>query len=218
MNKTDPHLKKFQLDRIALFSDAVFAIAITLLIIEIKIPETPSPFTDEAMAHELLHSLGKFIGLLVSFFVIGRYWLFHHRLFGFVTDYNNKLLWNNLLFLLSIIIMPYSTGFFSEYWQSGLKTPLIFYVCNICFTGLMNYRLLNTVSNPKYHLSKEFQNRELVKFYKTRSSIAPLVFLFCIPVSYLSITAAYFIPFFIPVGTILVSRRYHRKHPELLNH
>ncbi|WP_315818872.1 TMEM175 family protein [Paraflavitalea speifideaquila] len=81
------------------FSDAVFAIAITLLVIEIKVPELEQEhLTEGALLKSLEHLFPKIIGFLISFFLIGNYWMVHHRLFGFVIDYNRKLLWMNLLF------------------------------------------------------------------------------------------------------------------------
>ena len=84
--------KEFQLDRLILFSDAVFAIAITLLVIEIKIPEIDNDVSDKALLHELVHLIPKFVGFIVSFMLIGLYWSVHHRMFGFVTNFNRKLL------------------------------------------------------------------------------------------------------------------------------
>ena len=75
--------KEFQLERLILFSDAVFAIAITLMVIEIKIPEIHrNEVTDELLVNKLGELIPKFIGFLVSFLLIGQYWVVHHRLFG----------------------------------------------------------------------------------------------------------------------------------------
>ena len=85
--------KEFQLERLILFSDAVFAIAITLLVIEIKIPEIPhGEVTDNALLHKLAELIPKFIGFLVSFLLIGQYWIVHHRMFGYVINFSPKLL------------------------------------------------------------------------------------------------------------------------------
>src|SRR5450631_3763022 len=108
--------KEFQLERLILFSDAVFAIAITLLVIELKIPEIPRQWVTETKLVEILANLiPKFVGFLISFFIIGLFWTIHHRMFGYVVNYNPKLLWLNLIFLLFIVIMPFSTSFYSEY-------------------------------------------------------------------------------------------------------
>src|SRR4051794_16269100 len=95
--------KEFQLERMILFSDAVFAIAITLLALEIKVPEIDKHIVSDALLADKLNELiPKFIGFFVSFFVIGIYWVAHHRMFGFVVNYNQRLLWLNLFFLLAV--------------------------------------------------------------------------------------------------------------------
>ena len=74
---------EFQLERLILFSDAVFAIAITLLIIEIKVPELHEKTNHEALV-SMLRLIPKFVGFFIGFFVIATYWAAHHRIFRFV--------------------------------------------------------------------------------------------------------------------------------------
>jgi len=106
------HKREFQLERIILFSDAVFAIAITLLVLEIKVPHVGED-TNNSLINILIGMTPKFIGFFISFLVIGQYWIVHHKLFGFVDDYNGGLLWLNLIFLMSIVLMPFSTALYS---------------------------------------------------------------------------------------------------------
>ena len=84
------------------FSDAVFAIAITLLIIEIKVPEIDGAHANEhAFINSLLSLVPKFFGFIFSFFIIGLYWFIHHKMFGYVINYTNRLIWLNLCFPLT---------------------------------------------------------------------------------------------------------------------
>src|SRR5690348_4972851 len=87
--------KQFQLERMILFSDAVFAIAITLMAIEIKVPETTpgSLIQSDELAHKLLELLPHFIGFIVSFIVVSIFWHTHHRTFGYVIGYDGGLIW-----------------------------------------------------------------------------------------------------------------------------
>jgi uncharacterized membrane protein len=140
MNPLHNELKKeFQLERMILFSDAVFAIAITLLAIELKVPAIIHDVTDHKLTESLTEMIPKFIGFLISFLIIGQYWTTHHRLFGFVVNYNLRLMWLNLFFLLAVVLMPFTSAFYSEYISYLLKTPVILYIGNICFLGFMNY-------------------------------------------------------------------------------
>ncbi len=182
MDHLEKELKKeFQLERMILFTDAVFAIAITLLAIEIKVPEIHSLHAgetiDSAIGTHLLDMTPKFIGFFVSFFVIGQYWTVHHRLFGYLTDYSTKLLWANILYLLGIVLLPFSSAFYSDYAVMGAKLPFGFYLGNIIFLGIMNARLWRIIAEPKNKLSKLDRKTMFVKFYVTRSYMVPSAFL-----------------------------------------
>ena len=138
---------EFQVDRLILFTDAVFAIAITLLAIEIKAPELGPQATEQAAWYGLLHLIPKFIGFLVGFFVIATYWLAHHRLFRFVRHYDERLLWLNIFFLLGIVLMPFTSGYYSEY--STLNVPYIAYSASVILAGLLQLRLQTALRDPR---------------------------------------------------------------------
>ncbi|RWY52435.1 TMEM175 family protein [Mucilaginibacter gilvus] len=208
--------KEFQVERIAFFSDAVFAIAITLLIIEIKVPEVHGErFSSAEIVQGLFALIPKFIGFIVSFFVIALYWVNHHQIFKYVVHYSPKLVWTNLFLLFSIVMMPFSSAFYSDYWLSYSAVPLGFYVVNICLTGFMNTRLWYVVSNPANKLSEGLTNRAFVSYCKARSMIAPFVFLLSFLVSTFSMRIAYWCPGLIFVFMMFLKRYYRKKHPEL---
>ncbi|WEK70418.1 MAG: TMEM175 family protein [Candidatus Chryseobacterium colombiense] len=202
--------EKFQLERIALFSDAVFAIAITLLIIEIKIPEIHhDTISDKELWNVIIQMLPKFIGFFISFFVIGLYWLAHHRIFNYVTGINNKLLWGNLLFLLPIVIMPFSTAFLSEFYDPSLKLPLAVYTVTICMAGFLNFRLWWMIGNVKNNLSQHLDKAHL-RYNMVRSLTIPVIFLCAFLLSFVNARIAYFIPLTTPF-LIFILRKYYEK-------
>lgn len=120
-------------ERVVFFSDAVFAIAITLLVLEIKPPHLQE-LNETALRNGLLHLLPKFSGFIVSFLIIGLMWIEHHRIFRYITDYDAGLLWRNLLFLLSVSFVPFPTALFSEYYWS--QTAFILYTATFAIVGL----------------------------------------------------------------------------------
>ena len=201
--------KEFQLERMILFSDAIFAIAITLLVLEIKVPAFDRhTATDKMLTDTLNEMIPKFVGFLLSFMIIGAYWIIHHRIFGYVVNYNNKLLSLNLILLLGIVLMPFSTAFFSEYLLRFLKTPMLFYIINVAFLGFMNLFLWRYVSNGKNQLSVPVSKKDRASV--TLRTIVPSLSFIIIAVGYL-LTAKY-APYFI-LGLALVLRiiRYYVK-------
>ena len=198
-NKLHNELKKeFQLERLILFSDAVFAIAITLLVIEIKIPEIhEKPVTENAVLHKLAELIPKFVGFLVSFLLIGQYWIVHHRMFSFVINFTDRLIWLNILFLFAIALMPFSTGFYSEYVLRGVVTPVIFYTANIALLGLANFLMWRYLSNQKNNLTENL-TPALAKYFSLRALTVPTIFAIFAFVYLYYPMIAFFIPIFIP--------------------
>ena len=213
--------KEFQLERMILFSDAVFAIAITLLVIEIKIPgkeELGGSVSDQTILNALGRLIPKFIGFLVSFMMIGLYWTVHHRMFGFVTSYTRKLLVLNLVFLFFVALMPFSTGFYSEYagadfYRQQLKVPMTFYVLNCCSMGFINYFMWAYIANPDNKVAEPPVDHLVARLAKARSLVVPIVFLLMLPIAYLTnVLFAAYVPMLIPVIIRIVRKRIEKKY------
>jgi uncharacterized membrane protein len=209
--------KEFQLERMIFFSDAVFAIAITLLVIEIKIPDIHENVSDKLLLAALAHLIPKFFGFIVSFFLIGLYWTVHHRMFGFVINYTPRLLRLNILFLFFIALMPFATGFYGEYagaelFIKQLKVPMTFYVLNISCVGIFNYIMWVYISNPKNKLIDHTTDRLTLKLARIRSIAVPIIFLCMLPVAYfIHVVVAVYIPMFIPLVMKITARYYTKK-------
>jgi uncharacterized membrane protein len=168
--------QRFQVERMILFTDAVFAIAITLLILEIKVPNLDYEGLNSAKIKEVLISqTTAFIGFLISFWVIALYWINHHRTFAYVDDYNGMLVFLNLLFLMSITIMPFTSALYSRYINYNLPTQI--YCFNIAFTGFIKLWMSYYIYNPKNKICKHPIDNIRKRYYITRSWIEPIVFL-----------------------------------------
>src|ERR1700761_5997170 len=113
MNISEEHeiKKEFQLERVILFSDAVFAIIITIMVIDIKLPEGIH-HANAAQVREAFRGLiPKLVAYSISFFLIGNFWLRHLKIFSFLRDYNTTLIIFNLIFLFSISLFPFAVAF-----------------------------------------------------------------------------------------------------------
>jgi uncharacterized membrane protein len=124
------------MERIVFFSDAVFAIVITLLVLEIKVPHVENA-TDEKLNSAILHLLPKFAGFVTSFFIVGLMWFEHHRIFRYIVSFDAGLIWRNLAFLLFISFIPFPTALFSEYPWS--KSAFVFYILGFAFAAMAKW-------------------------------------------------------------------------------
>jgi uncharacterized membrane protein len=207
--------REFQLERIILFSDAVFAIAITLLVIEIRVPSMHDGIADESeLLQAVVHLIPKFLGFLISFALVGMYWTRHHALFGYVIDYTPKLLGLNLFFLLSVVLMPFSTGIFGEYSTPRTIqyiTPLAFYVFNLCYSGFALYLLWGYIGNPANKVHDDSLTPEITRAAKTRAAVISVVFALSIPVAFVNPWVARYVPLLIPVALRIANRGVKKK-------
>ncbi|TPG56046.1 TMEM175 family protein [Sphingomonas glacialis] len=134
------------LERLIFFSDAVFAIAITLLIIEVHPPHLPHSAPWQAYTTALLDLTPNFFGFFVSFFVIGAFWSGHHRAFGLAGHYSDRLVAPNLQMLCAIVFMPFATAFMSA--NLGTLVPSLLYALTLIVTGFLSMRLTRLTTSP----------------------------------------------------------------------
>jgi TMEM175 potassium channel family protein len=105
------------MDRVEFFSDAVFAIAMTLLVVTLVVPVATKP---EELSHALGELSDQLFAFALSFVVIGQFWIAHHRLFRLIRSYDLALLWLNLLHLLGICFLPFPTELLGRYFGSDV--------------------------------------------------------------------------------------------------
>ena len=122
------------LERLILFSDAVFAIAITLLALDIRLPTGVGALNNAQLLRQLLEIWPEYLAYVISFLAIGSFWLGHHRRFRYIRRYDRGLLALNLLFLMVIAFVPFPTSVISE---SGTRTATIFYALTMVLAALM---------------------------------------------------------------------------------
>lgn len=189
----------YQLDRISFFSDGVFAIAITLLVIEFKVPVIQHA-TDGLLWDSLAHMGWKLLGFVISFFIVGYYWSVHHRIFGYVNDYTSRLIWLNLLFLFSVVLLPFSSGLLGEYSSElELHIPYGIYVMNIVLTAIMNVVLWLYISNPSKKLLTHEISPERIRLGLYFTFVVPSMFLLSFLMSLKFPIVGRLIPAFIPL-------------------
>lgn len=145
--------KEFELERVILFSDAVFAIAITLLVIDIKFPDIPENFNGIGTLHLFRHTIFEFIAFALSFFFIGRSWSSHLRLFRLLRKYDQRLINLNLLSLFFIIMFPFTASGMSGHVQGEFLLPVFLYVFNLTLVSLTQFLLCRYVIYGKNKLS-----------------------------------------------------------------
>jgi uncharacterized membrane protein len=102
-------------ERLVMFSDAVIAIAITLLVLDIRLPELPAQADSTALAAALVSIMPKIAAYVLSFLVVGEFWYVHHLRFRYILRSDARLIWLNLVFLMTIGFVPFASSVLSEH-------------------------------------------------------------------------------------------------------
>jgi len=178
------------LDRVVFFSDAVFAIAMTLLVVDLRVPVIPSGLPSDVQNQRLAAALrgleGPFFSFALSFFVLGLLWLVHHRKFRLIRRYDDRLLWLNLLFLFCVAFLPFPTAVIGRY---GGQTGTVFYALSMTAAGLFS-ALITVYAYGGHRLIDSDVDPRSIRHWIRRSFVVPVVFLASVPVAFLSAVAA----------------------------
>jgi uncharacterized membrane protein len=176
-----------ELDRLIFFSDAVFAIVMTLLVLDIRVPDVPSDVAAQEVPGLVFELWPKIFSYVLSFLVIGLYWIGHHQTFRYVRSYDRMLLWLNLLFLLSISFIPFPTDLLGEYGE--LRFAVIFYAASLALARLLLALVWWYVFSGPIQTSDEL-DRGLATYHLLRSLAIPAIFLLSIGIAFISPNAA----------------------------
>ena len=129
--------------RVASFCDAVFSIAMTLLVLEIDVPSVETIYKKDFLVI-LYNRIPNFIGFFVSFMVIAIYWVSHLRIFRYVKEITEKFIWLNIGLLLCVVFLPFSTAIYViDFFGTA---PFVFYCCNLVILGVLNYLLVRDIT------------------------------------------------------------------------
>lgn len=178
--------------RLAGLSDALFAIVLTLLVLELKLPEAAHALGDAALAQAFAKLWPKLLAYLLTFLVAGLYWVAHHWSLAQIARYDRRLLWLNLSFLLSVSLLPFSTSLLGE-GPSALGWRL--YAGNVALAGL-GLSALWGYARSQALLRPELAPR-LARYALSRSFIAPGAFALSLLASFASPLLAYLTPLLI---------------------
>ena len=196
----------FDKSRVINFIDAVFSIAVTLLVLDIAIP-TYSEMKQYNTLEILSRRIPSFIGLFISFMVIILYWVGHLRVMKFVKDMTNKLLWFNVFMLLFIVLLPFSTAFYVMGFN--MEGPFAFYCFNLSAIGLFNFLITNYIVNRE----KENPNmtQPLAKYLKLRAINALTIWILAGVVAFIFPYIARFLFVLIFIFEIILNRWYKKQ-------
>ncbi len=174
-------------DQIVNLSDGIFAIAITLLVLDIRVPDIPENMVASELPAALLALWPKYLGYLLSFVGISTFWMIHQSIFRPIRAYDRVLLYLNFVFLMVVAFVPFPTSLLGEYGNHQL--PVAIYAATLA-TGRLLLTAIHWYSTRNDSLLSEGQDPRTVRFFLIRGLTIPVIFLLSIGVSFFSVSAA----------------------------
>jgi uncharacterized membrane protein len=196
--------------RIEALSDGIFAVAMTLLVLDIKTPVNQYFATADVLVDYLASLEHSFAMYVISFFVLAIFWIAHHLLFHFVRHVDRRLLWFNIAFLLLVTFVPFSTDLLGDHGH--LTLPVLIYGCNLLGLGALlglQLRYLAThadFATPDLTAAVVAQMRRALRLY----GVVPLV---SMAVSFVAPRTGMYLYFLLAIPALAPSRLDRLLHP-----
>ena len=194
-----------ELERTLFFSDGVFAIAITLPVLDIRLP---GPRTQELSSALLEELWPDFYSFLISFWFVGTFWMAHHRVFHYIRGYDRGLHLINLFFLMWIVLLPFSSTLLGQYEDQRLA--VILYAAHVAIIGLALACVWEYASRRPHLMDRRLVHPREFRYNELLALAVPLVFALSIGVSFVSVRAAeltWLLAFFIRPALLWIVRR-----------
>ena len=188
--------------RIEAFSDGVFAIVVTLLVLELRVPHLPDNYTSADVLTEILLLSPKFISFALSFLVIAIFWVNHHQMFHSIEKTDRAFLWYNNLLLFCMSFIPFPTAFIGEY-PTGVVPVMLYglamFAAALSFNILLRYAIKADLFYPS--ISKQTL-RESVK----RGKFGPVIYFISIAGALISVYISLAIFILVPIFYFIPQR------------
>ncbi len=173
--------------RLETFSDGVFAIAATLLVLNLEVPDLPRNEAARELPRAVVALAPSAISYVVSFLVIMSFWMAHRAQFRAIANANRRLSWLNGLFLMVVAFLPFSTGLFDRYPTAPLA--IVIYAGSLALARLMLTAIWWYASADPALIREGITPRQ-IRFHRLNGLLVSLVFALSIGVAYFSVWAA----------------------------
>ena len=191
--------------RIETLVDGIFAIAMTLLVLSIGVPDISRTLTESAFQQQLWILWPKIMCYFLSFWILAGFWRNNHQQFYFIRRSNPTLITINVFWLLLIALMPFSTEIISEYGGSYITANLIFQV-NLLLAGIIYY--FNWHYSVWKGLTEDNMDEDIVQMMKAINLILPLCSVIALGLSFYVYAWSNLIYLASPIFKKIIERKY----------
>lgn len=196
--------------RMLSLSDGVVAIALTLLVLQLRVPPVHE-LTNQNSASELAAQLGnggdRLVSYGISFYIIAQFWLIHHRVFRQISGHQEGLAWWNFAFLFTITVMPFTSDLLGSYSENPLAVNI--FAFNLLLASLATLATLKL--GQRRGLLTPQATRRSVRVSELRSIIGAFILAASMGVAWANPDAAKYLWLLIAVAPVLATRWFDRR-------
>lgn len=194
--------------RVLNFSDAVFAFAATLLVLKIELPGlAANGYVPAQLSQALIDLWPSYFINIVSFLMIGYYWLNHHAIFELIRKFNKGIVWINVVFLIFLSFLPFPVDVYGDFPM--IPVVVAFYSASLAVVGA--FLALIWSYAVKTHALKEGLSPRHIRYYTIRMWLAPVVFAIAVPIAAIDVYLAHAAWLFVIIGIIIINKKYKYK-------
>jgi uncharacterized membrane protein len=193
-------------ERLLGMSDNVMAFALTLLVLQVKVPplsQVADPNSAADLAAQLANQTGQLVSYVIAFYIIAQFWLTHHRVFRHVVGHREGLAWWNFAFLATITIMPFTSSLLGEYASNPLAVDI--FAVNLLLAVLATRAML-LFARRRDLLTGEIDPRE-VRALRERAAAIVIVVALSVGLAWVNTTAAKYCWLLIPIVQFAAEHR-----------
>lgn len=188
--------------RIETLTDGVFAIVMTLLVFDMRVP-VQEQVAEIGLARALAQLAPNLLNYAITFVILGVFWVGHHNQFFYIKRADRVLLWINIFFNMAVALVPFSAGLFSRYGQDNLS--IIVYNLNLILAGVLLFVHWWYATRDNHLLSHPIEPHVRRIVYR-RILTPPALYFAAILVSLVSVELSIIIDIFVPIMYVLPNR------------
>jgi uncharacterized membrane protein len=198
--KSEYHISKNRLETMV---DGIFAIAMTILVLGITPPKPDISQAQAVLAGQIVDILPEIFIFIVSFLILAGFWLSHHRQFHFVRDIDSRLLWINIILLISIVFIPFSTDVAGDY--PGILIAVLLFHINIIIIGLIFSYQAHYILQSRKLCDSDFDQKFLQGQFH-RSVLIPVISFIAVIIAFVNPPVSLLVYLAIPVARFFLQR------------
>jgi uncharacterized membrane protein len=190
--------------RIETLTDGVFAIVMTLLVLEVAVPQVSHSEAATELPKELLELWPVVLSYGMSFIILGFFWIYHHDQFHYIKRVNRIFVWITILYLMFIAFIPFSTALLGEYRDQQIS--VIIYGTNIAIAAFWAY-IQWWYAAKDHHLIDSDLDPTFVTIMSRRSLIGPIIYLIAVALSFVDLKVSLLLYIAIPAYYLVPARK-----------